>query len=101
MTLRDKIRKSARYFYLCLLALFVVLSVAIVLLSPHLPPIFRPLSLILFLVPMFFIDRFVQCPACRSGLGTFVAHFGPLSSWAKPINYCPRCGIDLDSQIGP
>jgi hypothetical protein len=65
--------------------------------SPYLFAIVGPV----LLVAVIFLGFFIRCPRCRGNIGTLNAGISKVVPFYTVINYCPYCGISLDSPVGP
>ena len=56
---------------------------------------------ILFLVAIIFLGFLIRCPRCRGNIGALNAGVSKSIPFYTVINYCPYCGVSLDSSVGP
>jgi hypothetical protein len=101
MTLRKQLQAKASRFFGASAAFFFVLGVTIWLAGPHVTPAVLVLLFALFVLPVILLNAYFRCPRCMVGLGALVAHFGPLNSMGKSVDFCPFCGAHLDDQLRP
>jgi hypothetical protein len=41
----------------------------------------------------------IRCPICHGAIGFLVSHSGTPFSVSRKIQYCPYCGVTLDSEL--
>jgi hypothetical protein len=103
MTIRQILRKrfwSIFSMLITLCGLIVLSSVALLKLRwfgvavavLFLPPLILGFAFSLFLL---------RCPRCKANLSSLIGYFGPLAFMAKPVNYCPFCGVSVDEPLEP
>lgn len=85
--------------FACLSLLFLV-AVGLAVLNLLTPVLVVALVVALTLVP-FVLLHFLRCPRCSGPLGSLIACFGPLASFARRITHCPFCGVHMDTHIEP
>jgi hypothetical protein len=41
----------------------------------------------------------IRCPRCKGNIGYVAMYYGTPFSLSKKINFCPFCGINLDTEV--
>jgi hypothetical protein len=96
MTINQLLRRRAKVLALAILVWSVLLIVVGLLGGRNLSPaVALALFAVLFLAIVSVVFLF-KCPKCKGNLGSLVAHFGPLASGSKQVNYCPFCGVNFN-----
>ena len=98
MTIRDHLRKrfwavfGVTLFLLMLLLAVLVASVEFRLISPY----WILLFFALLAGGMAAVLQTFRCLRCNATLSSLIGYFGPFSTFATKIAYCPFCGVNLD-----
>ena len=102
MTIREELNRQVRWVY-PMLFLGMILFLAGGLLTayhviawpwPGIP------AAVIFFGMFFFMNFAIKCPRCRKLLfGTTWVVGGKLFSVGKRMKFCPRCGVDFDSEM--
>ena len=102
MTIRDLLTRKATELALLVLALSMT-AVALVLTFGEAlgPPVILGLATLLIGLPFGLLYKLFRCPSCNSSLASLVGQFGPMRWLAKKVDYCPYCGVQLDSSVAP
>ena len=100
MTIRDHIKRKVHWCYLAML-----LAMALFFLT-EIPKPKGPLSPLSFLapVPLFALGMYmifgIKCPKCKTRVGMLASQaFMPLAIMKPTFNYCPGCGVSLDTPL--
>lgn len=48
---------------------------------------------------MFYAYFGLRCPRCRQPMGSIVINYGTPFAVSKKMNFCPWCGVHLDTEI--
>ena len=99
MTFRNVLKRKANIFFASMAA-FYALAIAAVFSVANVPTQIYALSFFaLIFAPLVILRWYFRCPRCGGSMGALVANFGPLRFLAKPVNFCPSCGVALDEQV--
>jgi len=101
MTIRESIQKRLiRAFCVALLAFISLFIFIFYIFEDHTHWIeFLVFPFIIIVGAAYFLNFGLRCPSCGGNLGITIGPvmFTRLSK--RPINYCPFCGISLDTRI--
>ena len=102
MTIRDLLKRKATALALLVLALSIAAVALVLLLGEELgPSVVLGMAAALVVVPFAALYQIFRCPSCNSSLASLVGQFGPMRWLAKKVDYCPYCGVQLDSSVAP
>ena len=95
MTIRELLKRRARIPTILLVGSFVgiLLSVQLLVRSPY--AWMAALPVILFALSFVYLHKFINCPLCQVPIGSLILNIQ--APWASPCNFCPSCGVNLDS----
>ena len=102
-TIRDVLRRKKRWALLLLVvgwlssAIWTFQDDKSASVSPYL---LGALGLV-FALGAIFLAFFIRCPRCRGNVGSLNAGVSKVVPFYTVINYCPYCGVSLDSPIEP
>ena len=95
MTIRDYLRKRRRIFWTLL---FVCLT-GMMLTGNRWPWLMLLFAVAGCALAVFMYQRGAACPRCGIGIEASMS-ISP-RRLARPINFCPYCGVHLDEQVAP
>jgi len=102
-TIRDTLRRKKRWALLALAvvwvggAFFTFSDSDQTSISPYFMAIFG----LAFFVGIISLGFLIRCPRCRGNIGALNAGISKTIPFYTVINYCPYCGVSLDSSAGP
>jgi hypothetical protein len=104
MIIRDHINKLKRKYFLWLIVSYILLIffLALEVINNSLfyvGLIGTIICLITFFICLYFIYVGIRCLQCNNGLGSIVFTFSKNLSLSQKIQFCPYCGINLDTDI--
>ena len=102
MTIRDKLNRQVRWVYPLLFLAFALFLLGGILTATR--TIESPWPMVIgfaIALPVFIFMTFgIKCPSCKSILfGCTWPVGGKTFSVGKRMKFCPRCGVDLDTEI--
>ena len=104
MTIREHLHDNLRHAKIARLVGFVVFAVGgyFAVITGSQNPVLAAVS-IAAIVAMVVIGNFIQskacCPKCGNRLGKFLVREDNILLVWRPIDYCPYCGVPLDSEF--
>ena len=104
MTIREHLHQKLRHAKNVKLAGFVVFGVGLALAASTggRNPVIAGLAVAGFVVAFvagIFIQARVCCPKCGKGVSKFLVRDENILLVWRPIDYCPYCGVSLDSEF--
>ena len=99
MTIRDFLSSKKRKVMIAFILGFILFGGAGMLRDRYHIPIFSIISALGFVLSfgsLLYLKFALRCPQCRKSLAS-VSSGGGLLSFPKQAQYCPFCGLDLDS----
>ena len=104
MTIREHLQQKLRHAKTVKLAGFAVFAFGVILTAKAdgRSPIFAAIAIAGFVVIFvggIFIQAKACCPKCGKSVGKFLVREENILFVWRPIDYCPYCGISLDSDL--
>ena len=100
-TIRDVLRRKKRWALLALAIGWLSAFSWTFLDEKSFPPyLFGVLGVFLF-VGVITLGFFIRCPRCRGNIGTLNAGLSKAIPLYTVMNFCPYCGVSLDTKVGP
>ncbi len=100
MTVRDFLTRKKRKVSIIAFASWLILAIAGILSSRYKTFIFIVPAFIVFMASVIYLIFGIRCPRCKGMMGHVSSYSSGPFSISRKINYCPFCGLDINTEIG-
>ena len=100
-TIRDALRRKKRWALVVLIGAWLLAGLSIFMEDNKALQLLAILPVVAFIAAIIFLGFFIRCPHCRGNLGVLNVGFSKTVPLYPSINFCPYCGVSLDTPAGP